>query len=171
LLQAWQQVTRGRRGRSRLVLVGDGPERDRIHSAARDPRLGGTVYLAGLRDDVETWYRAADVLVLPSHLEGLSNTMIEAMAAGLPVVSTRVSGSTVLTEAPPSGVVVDVGNTHALGRALLELLERDDLCRELGGNARRMFEARFSIDVVSRQTIDLYRSLANPAHPHREVPQ
>jgi glycosyltransferase involved in cell wall biosynthesis len=165
LIEAWQLLAAELRGRARLVVVGDGPERDRIARAAADPRSAGTIHLAGRRDDVEIHYRAADLFVLASHLEGLSNTMIEAMASGLPVVSTRVSGSSVLVEAPASGVVVDVATPGVLADALRGLLERDDLRRELGRNARRRFEARFSLDTVAARTIELYRALTTrPAH-------
>jgi glycosyltransferase involved in cell wall biosynthesis len=164
LLDAWQLVARDDRGRARLVLVGDGPDHARIRRNAADPRLAGTVHLAGQRDDVETWYRAADVFVLASHFEGLSNAMVEAMASGLPVVSTRVSGSAILVEPPASGLVVDPGDPAALAGALRDLLARDDVRDELGRNARRKFEARFSLDSVSRQTIELYRALAEPTH-------
>ena len=70
------------------------------------------VHLAGQRSDVATWYRAADVYVISSHNEGLSNSMIEALAFGLPVISTRVSGSSILVESPAAGLVVDVGNVE-----------------------------------------------------------
>ena len=78
----------------------------------RKPNLAGSVHLAGQRSDVATWYRAADVYVIPSLLEGLSNTMIEALASGLPVISTRVSGSSILLESPTAGLVVDVGDVE-----------------------------------------------------------
>jgi glycosyltransferase involved in cell wall biosynthesis len=98
--------------------VGDGPDRDQVHARAQAPDLAGSVHLAGQCCDVATWYRAADLYVISSINEGLSNTMIEALASGLPVISTRVSGSSILVESPAAGLVVDVGNVTALAAAI-----------------------------------------------------
>ena len=125
LLDAWAAVDTKVREGALLALVGDGPELDRVQAKAQAPNLAGSVHLAGYCSDVATWYRAADVYVIPSHREGLSNSMIEALASGLPVISTRVSGSSILLESPAAGLVVAVDDVEKLAGAIENLL-RDD---------------------------------------------
>jgi len=161
LLKAWEAVDERLRRETLLVLVGDGLEREKVSRAASRPELQGTVHLAGARADVETWYRASDLFVIPSLIEGLSNAMLEALASGLPVVSTRVSGSRILLEPPGAGLVVPVADSPRLARALETLLRDEPERLRLGANARRMFEARFSIETLSRRMIALYRELCD----------
>lgn len=159
LLDAWAAVDIQAREGVLLALVGDGPDWDQIHARVQSPNLAGSVHLAGKRSDVATWYRAADVYVISSHREGLSNTMIEAMASGLPVISTRVSGSSVLLELPAAGVVVEANDMEQLAGATRSLLQDEPLRIRLGENARLKFESRFSLANTARKTISLYGEL------------
>ncbi len=159
LLDAWAAVDTDARGGALLALVGDGPDRDRVRTRAQAPDLAGSVHLAGQRSDVATWYRAADLYVISSINEGLSNTMIEAMASGLPVISTRVSGSSLLVESPTAGLVVDVGNPGELTRAIKTLLKDESKRMRLGANARLKFETRFSLEILTKKMILLYEML------------
>jgi glycosyltransferase involved in cell wall biosynthesis len=115
---------------------------------------------------VATWYRAADLYVIASDNEGLANTMIEALASGLPVLSTRVSGSSALIQRPAAGVLVDVGNMAALTAAMASLLQDDATRSALGNNARGTFERLFSLRTVTRKMIELYSTLL-PRHRNR----
>jgi glycosyltransferase involved in cell wall biosynthesis len=159
LLDAWAGVNAEVRKGALLALVGDGPEWDKVKAKAEEPALAGSVHLAGKRDDVVTWYQAADAYVIPSHHEGLSNTMIEAMASGLPVISTRVSGSSILLESPVAGLVVDVGDSKQLSGAMEAILYNASLRAGLGLHARRKFESHFSLQTLSKKMILLYESL------------
>jgi glycosyltransferase involved in cell wall biosynthesis len=159
LLEAWAAVDAKAREGALLALVGDGPEWKQVHSRARMPDLAGSVHLAGRRSDVASWYRAANIYVVSSHYEGLSNVMIEAMASGLPVISTRVSGSSVLLEFPAAGVVVDVNDEEQLAGAIRSLLQDEPLRTRLGENARLTFESRFSLANLAKKTISLYSKL------------
>ena len=159
LLDAWASINTKTREGAVLALVGDGPEWDKVQAKAEEPRLTGSVHLAGRRSDVVTWYRAADVYVISSYNEGLSNTMVEAMASGLPVISTRVSGSSILLESPAAGLVVDVGNTKQLAGAMEALLHNVSMSARLGVNARRKFESHFSLQTLSKRMVVLYESL------------
>ncbi len=159
LLDAWSAIAPDARAGALLGLVGDGPEWDTVCAKAQDPQLAGSVRLAGRQHDVATWYRAADIYVIPSHREGLSNSMIEAMACGLPVISTRVSGSSVLLEAPVAGLVVEIGNGRMLTDAMRRLLEDAATRTRLGRNARLTFESRFSLESLSKKMILLYENL------------
>jgi glycosyltransferase involved in cell wall biosynthesis len=159
LLEAWSAIDTEARKGALLALVGDGPDWDQVHAKARQPNLAGSIHLAGQRNDVATWYRAADVYVIPSLLEGLSNTMIEALASGLPVLSTRVSGSSILLESPIAGLVADAGDVENLARALESLLLDKSMRTRLGENARLKFEARFSLETLSKKMILLYEKI------------
>ena len=159
LLEAWAAIDTKAREGALLALVGDGPDWDQVHAKAQAPNLAGSVHLAGQSSDVATWYRAADMYVIPSITEGLSNSMIEALASGLPVISTRVSGSSILLESPTAGLVVDVGNVESLAGAMESLLRDESMRTRLGANARLTFEARFSLETLSKKMILLYRGL------------
>jgi glycosyltransferase involved in cell wall biosynthesis len=159
LLDAWAAVGTKVREGALLAVVGDGPEFDRLRLKAQATNLAGSVHLAGARSDVATWYRAADFYVICSSNEGLSNTMIEALASGLPVISTRVSGSSILVESPPAGLVVNVGDPVSLADAMGRLLTDPSMRTRLGKNARLAFEGRFSLETLSKQMISVYEEL------------
>ena len=161
LLDAWAAVvdTKAREG-TLLALVGDGPDWDQAHARAQTPRMVNSVHLAGERSDVATWYRAADVYVIPSHLEGLSNTMVEALASGLPVISTAVSGTVEYLKAADAGIVVPIGDMPALTGVIQNLLISPKERARLGLNARRVFEEHFSVATVTAQVIALYKLLS-----------
>lgn len=119
LMDAWSAVT-GTPQRPLLVLIGDGEERDLIATRARtfggDVRLIGTVANEALAD----WYRAADVLVLPSRSEGIPNVLLEGLACGTPFVASNVGGVAELIE--PQSRMVPPGDPTALARALSDRL-------------------------------------------------
>jgi glycosyltransferase involved in cell wall biosynthesis len=159
LLEAWAAIDTEARKGALLALVGDGPQRDKVQAKARAANLAGSVHLAGHCSNVTTWYQAADVFVLSSYNEGLSNSMIEALASGLPVVSTRVSGSSILVESPTAGLVVDSGNVENLAGAMESLLRDESLRTQLAANARLTFETHFALETLSKKMILLYRGL------------
>ena len=159
LLDAWAAVDARAREGALLAIVGEGPDREQVHARARSPNLANIVHLAGQRGDVTTWYRAADLYVISSINEGLSNSMIEALASGLPVVSTRVSGSSVLVDSPAAGVVADVADVEGLAGAIGALLGDESKRVRLGDNARRKFETHFMLETLTRKMILLYEEL------------
>jgi glycosyltransferase involved in cell wall biosynthesis len=167
LLDAWSTVDGNARAGALLALVGDGPEREEVRRRTEASDLAGSVHLAGELRDIATWYRAADVCVVPSDVEGLSNAMIEALATGVPVISTRVSGSSVLVEPPASGVLVDVGNVEQLARAIELLLSNGPMTLKLASSARQTFESHFSLEVLSKKVISLYEELWDQENERR----
>jgi sugar transferase (PEP-CTERM/EpsH1 system associated) len=132
--------------RLRLVLVGDGPERGRIEQLARDAGALDSVWFAGERRDVPELMRSLDCFVLPSLAEGISNTLLEAMACGLPAVATRVGANADLMEEGRCGRLVPAADPDALAQALLAYLAAPDEARRHGAEARRIVERRFSLD-------------------------
>jgi len=85
--------------------------------------------------------------------------MIEALASGLPVISTRVSGSLILVESPAAGVLVDIGIIEQLAHAIESLLQDELMRTQLGVNARLTFESHFSMETLSKKMISLYEEL------------
>lgn len=123
LIRAFRLVYAADTTRStRLVLVGDGPERSNIERLCRELDLTEAVILAGHRDDVDVFYSIADVFVLPSHSEGSPNVLLESMAAGVPVIATRVGGVPELVTHEQDAILTPQCNVPALAQAMSRLL-------------------------------------------------
>lgn len=160
LLQAWNHIHR-ELSDCELVLVGDGPLRQELVEQIANLGLSDSVQLVGYQQDVVPWYQAADVFVLPSHHEGLSNSFLEALSCGLPVVSTRVSGSTDVFSEADVGELVEVGDMAGFAKAIRRLLtnpERRTLC---GVRARQYAVDKCSICAVAKATVTLYQTLGS----------
>jgi sugar transferase (PEP-CTERM/EpsH1 system associated) len=134
-----------------LVIVGDGPERfaleQRIHAAG----LAEIVHLVGVRHDVAPLLRTFDIFCLPSLAEGISNTVLEAMATGLPVVATAVGGNPELVADGETGRLVAAGDPDPLAAGLRLLIEDDGLRRQWGLAARRQACGSFSLEAMVRR--------------------
>jgi glycosyltransferase involved in cell wall biosynthesis len=156
LLDAWAAARRqGALGT--LVLLGEGPERRALEHRARDLGILGAVRFAGAAADVAPWLAAADVFALPSRTEGLSVALLEAMAAGLPVVATDVGGT---GEAVGGAArLVPAGDAGGLGGAIERLLADPPRAAALGDAARRRAKARYGIHEVARWHLALYREV------------
>ncbi len=159
LLEAWKIANRKMPSGWKLVLVGDGPMREQLASRVDAEGLSDSTIVAGYQSNVEEWISAADIFVMSSTHEGLSNSMLEAMASGLPVVSTRVSGSAEILEQTGAGVVVDVGRMDQLADALVRLASDAPLWTRMGEAGRELVRGQFSISHVVVQHEELYLSL------------
>jgi sugar transferase (PEP-CTERM/EpsH1 system associated) len=146
----------------RVLLAGSGPELTKYQEfVAASPGLAGQVVFAGAVSDVAAMLSAMDVFVLPSLSEGMSNTLLEAMAASLPVVATRVGGNPELVEDGRSGCFFKPQDVTALA-AILERIGRDSNLRgELGQAARRRAVEHFSLDGMIESYRSLYVELAS----------
>ncbi|HOY00327.1 TIGR03088 family PEP-CTERM/XrtA system glycosyltransferase [Zoogloea sp.] len=145
---------------ARLILVGEGPLRKVLEAEISRERVDGHVWLAGERGDVPNVMSGFDCFVLPSKAEGISNTILEAMAAGLPVVATAVGGSGELVENGVTGVLVPPQDADSLAGALQPYLIRRELAAEQGRAGRKRVETFFSIDGMVGQYAGLYQSLS-----------
>lgn len=147
--------------RMRLVLVGSGGEREALAALLDRPRLREHVWFAGERDDVADVMRGLDCFVLPSRAEGVSNTILEAMASRLPVVATRVGGNAELIESGMTGLLVPAADSDALARAMLTYFIERSAARRHAKAARQVAEKRFSLTGMVTDYSALYeRSLA-----------
>jgi colanic acid/amylovoran biosynthesis glycosyltransferase len=146
-----------------LELVGDGPERDRILARARERGVADRVRLLGARswEGVRDVLAAARVFALPSvrlpsgRMEGIPVALMEAMASGLPVVATRLSGVPELVEDGMTGLLVEPGDAEALAAAIEPLLEDDVLAAELARNGRAVVERSFNLRREAQRLGDL----------------
>ena len=142
--------------RLRLLLVGDGSLQAEIEALATSEGIRDRVWLAGSREDVVPLLSAMDVFVLPSLAEGISNTILEAMACGLPVVATRVGGNAELVVDGETGLLVPRADPQAMAEALLRYLDDDSLRSRHGTAARQRAVENFSIDGMVRNYQDIY---------------
>jgi glycosyltransferase involved in cell wall biosynthesis len=157
LLDGWAQAFAGRRD-VKLQLVGNGPLEAELRAQVERLGIAAQVEFLGHRDHVEEVLADADVGLLPSRIEGLSNTLLEFMASGLPVIATRISGSEDFVVTGENGWLFPVADAAALARCLEEAasLSREQLAA-LGRNARREVETRAALDLVVGKLTALYR--------------
>jgi glycosyltransferase involved in cell wall biosynthesis len=142
--------------RARLVLVGDGALRADLENVFKAAGLLGRVWFAGERKDVADILRGLDCFALPSLAEGISNTILEAMATRLPVVATRVGGNPELIESGMTGVLVPPANSDALADALLHYFNHRATARRHAKAARQLVENRFSLSRMVHDYSRLY---------------
>jgi len=143
-----------------VALAGDGSELERLRSLAASLSISSRVYFLGASRKVEDFLNALDVFVLPSVSEGMSNTVLEAMSSGLPVVATRVGGNPELIEDKVSGLLFEVGNVEELVERLTNLTRNAELRHSLGASARARILAQYRLDGMIDRYRDLYRRLA-----------
>mgnify|MGYP002784565185 FL=1 len=152
--------------RLRLVMVGDGPLRTEAQQILESAGMAHLAWLPGERADVPDVMRGLDAFVLPSLAEGISNTILEAMASGLPVLATAVGGNADLVDAGRTGCLVSAGDVPALAGALADLAADPAAAAAQGRAGRQRVEAEFSLQAMVRSYDDLYtRLLQRPDRP------
>jgi glycosyltransferase involved in cell wall biosynthesis len=144
-------------GSFEALLVGEGPDRAAIEAEIQRLGLGEQVRLAGERTDVPALLADSDVFVLSSASEGLPVSVLEAMAAEVPVVASAVGGLAELVVDGETGLLSPPGDAEALGAALARLIADRELRRRLGAAGRARAEALFDLPGFRRAHVDLYR--------------
>ncbi|WP_428387850.1 glycosyltransferase [Mucisphaera sp.] len=143
-----------------LLLVGDGDERASIELAVAEHGLEGAVCLAGVRSDVADLLLAADVFLLTSVSEGISLTLLEAMAAGLPVVATAVGGNPEVVEQGETGWLSGRGHAEGLAEGISRLLGDEGMRARFGAAGRERVAAKFDRERMHRAYLGLYDELS-----------
>jgi L-malate glycosyltransferase len=146
----------------KLVIVGEGPERDSLERAVNQKGLNASFIFIGQVEDISPYYAIADVLALPSHSEGSPNVLLEAMAAGLPVIATAVGGVPEIAN-EENALLVALGDSDSFAQALNRLLTDTDLARKLGRAAAMHVAEEFSPAAYVRCLLRVYQSLASEA--------
>ena len=144
---------------AQFVLVGDGPYRREWEETAGKLGIGPKTFFLGDRRDISSILAALDVVVSPSRSESLSNAILEAMAAGRPVVATRVGGNAELVREQETGLLIAPEDEHALADALKALLAAPNLAQKWGENAKRIALSDFTLVSSSKCFEQLYISL------------
>lgn len=144
-----------------LVVVGDGPEREALERRAAQPDLAGAVRMTGFRSDVRALLPAADIYVSSSISEGVSITILEAMAAGVPVVATAVGGTPEVLALDTGGRLVPARSPQRLARAVIALAGNPAQRAAIGAEGRRRVETAFTLDRMVAEYARIYRQLGD----------
>ncbi|RSZ60814.1 TIGR03088 family PEP-CTERM/XrtA system glycosyltransferase [Massilia atriviolacea] len=148
--------------RMRLLIVGDGPQRAACMETLTRAGAAHRAWLPGERSDIAQLLRAMDVFVLPSLAEGSSNTILEAMATGLPVVATAVGGNPVLVHPGFTGILVPPRAPDLMAAAIADYCRIPDMAARHGMRARSQVIANHSLPEMARGYLRVYDALAHP---------
>ena len=143
----------------RLAIIGDGSQRRDIEATLARAGARDLAWMPGFRDDTPELYRSFDIFVLPSLREGISNTVLEAMASGLPVIATRVGGNPEILPENVAGRLVPVSDDTALATAILDYVDSPQLIIRHGEGARGHALKHFSLGAMVASYDRVYRSL------------
>ncbi|MCU1337776.1 MAG: glycosyl transferase, group 1 [Bryobacterales bacterium] len=145
--------------RPHLIIVGEGPERPRIEERIRSLSLTNSVTLTGQQESAEPYYGIAQVAVLSSLSEGSPNALLEAMAAGVPVVATRVGGIPEIVTDGESALLVEPGDIAGMSSSIARLLEDEGFARQVVGHARGRIVEHHAPEARVRRLLDIYAGL------------
>lgn len=144
---------------TRVLLFGRGPEEEAVQRTVAAAGLGEHVHMLGFRDDLAELLPCLDLLVHPALMEGLGVTLLEAGAAGVPVVASRAGGIPETMVEGETGLLVPPGDAGALTRALVELLQDPERRQRMGEAARRFIERERSVDAMVEGNLAVYRQV------------
>jgi glycosyltransferase involved in cell wall biosynthesis len=142
-----------------LIIIGEGPEKKHIMQLIDQCALSDVVLFIPTVDEIAPYLNAADLFILPSQFEGLSNSLLEAMACRLPVISTRVGGSIDIIENGVNGLLVAYDDEDGMSQAISHVLEDSELALNLGKHARETIEAQHELDSIADQYLKVYDHL------------
>lgn len=145
--------------RLRLLIVGDGPARDECMVVLKNAGYENLAWLPGTRADIPQIMRAMDVFVMPSLGEGISNTILEAMACGLPIIATRVGGNPELVIDNSNGLLIAADDVAALTKALQFYCQQPSKISEHGSRGRQRIENEFSMNAMIQNYTQVYDDL------------
>ena len=164
LFYAWAGVIKKLRDKeSQLILLGRGPQESYLYGLIKRLDLNSSVALLGWKDNAVEYLQASDIFVLPSVSEGLSNSLLEAMACGLTVIATDNPGNRLVIKNGENGLLVTIGDTQELSQAIISCI-RTDTGKQLGKKARKVVEEKFSLQSVVERYKNLYMELTLSNH-------
>jgi len=163
LIEAFAELSKEIETKPQLIYSGIGPDLEAVKTRVEELDLTENVQLLGYSDyeNVPEIYRRADVFVSPTYAEGFSNTILEAMASGLPIVSTRAVGVIDCLRDGENGLLVEPGDIAELKCALREILDNHDLRKNLARNALEECRAIYSWEKIGRQIVGIYERVKN----------
>lgn len=161
LLAAVEKLTRQNSKKIRLVIVGDGPERSVLESEVEKLRIKNLVVFCGEQQTIYKFYKLFDVFVLPSFSEGISMTLLEAMASGVPVIASAVGGNTEIIVHNENGLLFPSNNLDSLVRCINRVMKEENLVKKLVEEANRTIHKKFSLDAMLSAYSSLYREVVS----------
>jgi sugar transferase (PEP-CTERM/EpsH1 system associated) len=144
------------RDRLRLTIVGDGPMRAEVEALVQQEGVTEQVWIAGARNDIPMLMQSMDIFVLPSKAEGISNTILEAMATGLPVVATSVGGNPELVVDGVTGTLAPPQDAASMAQAIEQYLLQPQLMHKHGQAGRKRIEMEFSMEAMVNKYMAVY---------------
>ncbi len=148
---------------AKLMIVGDGEYRTELESLALECKIGTRVVFTGLRDDIKDILAFVDVLSLMSFYEGTSMTLLEGMAAGLPIVASNISGNKYLVDDNVSGFLIPLDEPGLLSECLVRLLMDKNIRSKMGREGKKNLSERFSREKMSMKYAEIYTNLLQKA--------
>ena len=144
-----------------LQLIGDGEQRSTLERLTVEKELTREVHFLGWvdRDSIRNFYRQADLFVTATTWEGMPNTVLEAMACGLPVVASRASGLEELVHEGINGYLVDINDHTALADRLVDLIDNPYERQRMGKESRKIAEQEFAWEYIAEQYVEIYRQI------------
>lgn len=170
LLQAWVDVVKQKNG-LRLIIIGYGPLESELKHLSQSLGIGSSVEFTGRFENVESYLTNAELFILPSRSEGLSNALLEAMSHGIPCIATRVGGNGELLggegkEIPfggyivaDNGLLVNPDDPQGLSEGILYLIRHPEAREKFGKRSRKFVEENYSIDLIAERYVSLYKTL------------
>lgn len=147
-----------RKGEGRFVIIGEGPERASVEEGIEDLGLEGKVFLLGYRQDVPELLSDFDIFLMSSKTEGLGTSLLDAMAASVPVLSTNAGGIPEIVEDGVNGVLRDVGDHRGLAQSLMKLLGDEELRGRLIANGLKTAHER-SYSRMAQEVLEVYKAV------------
>jgi len=158
LLEAFENIYKDKKNIN-LLLVGDGEEEERLKSLIKKYKSKKNIYFLGIRKDVAQILNISDIFTLPTLSEGMSNAILEAMASGLPIVTTDIDVNKELIKHNENGLLVPVEDSLSLESAIRKLIKDKVLCKRLGNNAKETIIKNFDSDIIIKKIVKLYNSI------------
>ena len=165
LIEALSMLSKKRKN-IRLIIAGDGPERDSLELFAKDLGVLERVIFAGLRNDIEKIYSAMDVFILPSINEPFGLAILEAMAVGKPVIATNAGGIPEIIRDEETGLLVEPRSPKAIAEAIDRLIEEPEFLKKISQAGKKLLLTEFTSDSMAKKYEALCLSLSSPKPVH-----
>ncbi len=143
----------------KILLIGDGPQKETLKALAKENGLGTKVFFPGFQSDIEEWIPALDVFILPSFTEGTPMSLLEAMAYGIPVVASAVGGVPKIIDSGKTGILVSPGRPKEIRDNIVRLYDNPSLRNKIGKAGQQKVKEEFDVESWARQIEAEYISL------------
>lgn len=158
LLEAFESVFQ-QHPEAYLLLVGDGPERRNLENQIKKYQSKNNIFFLGRRTDVPDILKASDCFVLPTLFEGMSNAILEAMAAGLPVITTDIPENRMLLEKSSTGFLIEPKDETSLALSILNIIKDQSLAEKLSKNAHLIVQKKYSLQSTAKLWVNFFSIL------------